>query len=329
MNHDGPLLTNKLCQEILNGGGGDIERVKLALMWFSKRDAAREIMRDEMREREKEDMMDAVKYLYISAAKNGHLHIIQWLLKENFIGVNTRNFLGQTALRTAIWNGNLDIAKWLVNVAGADVKELDHNGRTLLIEAAGQKNLDIVRWLVADGRSNLSHVDTQGETALLFAAARGCYHTVLYLLTEAGESVSDALWMKLQPRYPQFYYEDPHTESPRRPSSLLRMMLLSSHPVPEVVALDQNAREFFVRTCANAAKLRIRRPTWLAEQCVMIAESLVWLPSSLVPLMSAYAAPSIDEVWSLVSVKTARPKKRQEQQVLRRNPERVARKRRI
>ena len=108
-------------------------------------------------------------------------------------------------------------------------------------------------------------------------------------------------------------------------------MLLSSHPVPEVLinAPYQNQREFFARTCAHAAKLRIRRPIWLAEQSVMIVESLIRLPSSLAPLVSAYAAPSVDEVWSLVSVETARPKKRRELQVPRRNPERVARKRRM
>ena len=165
---------------------------------------------------------------------------------------------------------------------------------------------------------------------LLFAAARGCYRTVLYLLTEAGESVSDALWAKLGstfPWSPNFFYEDPHAES-LEPSSLLRTMLFS-HPVPEFVLFQREFEEFFHRTYTHAVKLRILRPKWLAEQTVMIAESLVWLHSSLAPIISAYATPSIAEVWSLVSVETTCAKKTQEQQVLRRNPERVARKRRM
>ena len=322
---------------------GNLERVKQALAWFKSNlqhadahaTSDSEILRDQYR-KAAHQMHGVTSAALITSAAHKHLHIVQWLVNEKLTPyINYRDNRGWSALSSAIVFGNLDIAKWLVNVAGADIKTFDSTGRTVLIEAAGQRKLDIVQWLVEDGRSTISRVDRQGYSALLYAASRAQYHIVQYLLTEAGESVSDALWMKLlQPTYipwsKYFIYEDPDAASPR-PSSLLRTMLFSSHPVPEVVidARYQNQREFFARTCAHAAKLHIRRPIWLAEQSVMIAESLVWLPSSLVPLVSAYAAPSVDEVWSLVSAEIARPKKKRELQVPRRNPERVARKRRM
>ena len=250
----------------------------------------------------------------IRAGQHGHLLIVQWLLNMNPKNVLKKDTHGMTVLSWAICMGYLYLVKWLVVSAGADVTEVDAYGQTALMLAVRRSgnNIDIVRWLVEDGRSNIA-------AALLYAASRHHYSTIHYMLTNAGQSVSDELWLKLQPLSANFIYEVAGVRCPK-PSSLLMTMLLSHHPVPEVEIGGRSSnrnRRFFVRTQAHATRLLSLLPTWLAEKYVELEITLGRLPKAIVTILSAYAYPSPDEIWSLLSVLP-----------LRRNPDRVARKRR-
>ena len=254
-------------------------------------------------------MSELIFDVLIRAGQHGHLLIVQWLLNMNPKNVLKKDTHGMTVLSWAICMGYLYLVKWLVVSAGADVTEVDAYGQTALMIAVrrGGNNTDIVRWLVEDGRSNI----------LLYAASRHYYSLAHYMLTNAGQSVSDELWLKLQPLSANFIYEVAGVRCPK-PSSLLMTMLLSHHPVPEVeIGGCSSNRRFFVRTQAHATRLLSLLPTWLAEKYVELEIALVRLPKAIVTILSAYSYPSPDEIWSLLSVL-----------LLRRNPDRVARKRR-
>ena len=264
------------------------------------------------REKAEARMSELIFDVLIRAGQHGHLLIVQWLLNMNPKNVLKKDTHGMTVLSWAICMGYLYLVKWLVVSAGADVTEVDVYGQTALMLAVrrGGNNTDIVRWLVEDGRSNIA-------AALLYAASRHHYSLIHYMLTNAGQSVSDELWLKLQPLSANFIYEVAGVRCPK-PSSLLMTMLLSHHPVPEVeIGGCSSNRRFFVRTQAHATRLLSLLPTWLAEKYVELEIALVRLPKAIVTILSAYSYPSPDEIWSLLSVLP-----------LRRNPDRVARKRR-
>ena len=275
-----------------------------------------------------EQMHNLILDVLINASRKKSIQIVQWLLtmKPEYVSYEDRS--GYTVLSSAICAQDLDIAKWLVNVAGADIMAVDKLGQTVLIKAASGicLNLDVVRWLVEDCRSIISHMDQTGNTALFYAAVGEHYDVVLYLLTSAGQSVSAALWVKLQPLSAKFLYE-----SPGVPSALLRTMLFSSHPVPDVQIHDQYNHRFFARTCTKATRLRRILPIWLETKLDVLAGELdKWLPPPIVRILADYSNPSSDEVWSIVSVASiSRQKKKRDVLPVRRNPVRAVRKRRM
>ena len=259
------------------------------------------------------NMRDLVLTMLMAATRCRNSQTVQWLLKMKPEYVSSKDRGGYTLLSWAVYSCNLDLAKWLVNVAGADIAAVDELGQTLLIEAASgvysQLDMVMLRWLVEDGRVNISHMDNTGNNALWYAAVRGNYDVVLYLLTNAGQSVSDVLWAKVHPLSGYFLYE-----SCGVPSPLLRAMLLSSHPVPDVEIHGQENQRFFARACVTATRLRGLLPRWLINKFELLLDSLTkWIPAPIVQILADYSTPSNDEVWSIV----------------RRNPVRAVRKRKM
>ena len=270
-------------------------------------------------------MKNLILDVLFTASQKRNIQIVQWVLTMKPEYVSYQVCLGRTVLSSAVCARDLDIAKWLVNVAGADILAVDQLGQTVLIQAASTTllKLDMVRWLVEDCQSIISHIDNTGHTALLYAATFKNYDVVLYLLTSARQSVSDALWVKLQPLSAKFLFK-----SPGVPSALLLTMLSSSHPVPDVQIHDQNNHRFFARTCTKVTRLRRILPIWL----VLLSDELAkWLPPPIVQILTEYSTPSPDEVWSIVSFGSIRrlKKKRDMDTQVRRNPIRAVRKRRM
>jgi len=67
------------------------------------------------------------------AALNGHLDVIEFLVKEAGADVEPKSNLGRTPLSRAAYYGRLEVVKFLVNEAGADVEAKDRYGRTAWI----------------------------------------------------------------------------------------------------------------------------------------------------------------------------------------------------
>ena len=107
-----------------------------------------------------------------------------------------------------------------------------------------------------------------------------------------------------------------NVDSTRRPSTLLLNMLLLGPPPRDMGILGSQrlhgGRKFFMEwamectgcnaflmnTCARAERLRARRPGWLVEKAVIVADSLERFPTSMVVLVEQYSSPSVEEIWS-------------------------------
>ena len=88
------------------------------------------------------------------------------------------------------------------------------------------------------------------------------------------------------------FFENTHT-------LLFRTMILSGPP-PASDVQTITFKPLVTRTCMYAAKLRERTPEVLLQRSTIVRTSLKWMPCALFPLVLAYSALSIDEIWSVV-----------------------------
>ena len=100
------------------------------------------------------------------AAQNGHLAVVEWLVKHGGADVAAVSKTGGTALHTAARMGRLAVVEWLVKHGGADVAVAAGNGSTALHIVALQGHLAVVEWLVKHGGADVSCLDANGFTAL-------------------------------------------------------------------------------------------------------------------------------------------------------------------
>lgn len=85
-----------------------------------------------------------------SAARNGKLDMIQWLLENGADIDAVSHDRGYSAVMDAVWKSNLPIVELLVN-KGANLNFISRDGQTALILATGSENFDICRVLVENG----------------------------------------------------------------------------------------------------------------------------------------------------------------------------------
>ncbi|KRT84770.1 Ankyrin repeat-containing protein [Oryctes borbonicus] len=125
-----------------------------------------------------------VDQLFFLAVRYGHLNIIHLLL-ENDICMNE----GISLLYTAAKEGFLDIVEFLVIQKGVNAKEGIKDGFTPFRIAAYQGNEQIVRFLVKNGE-DVDDRDENGITLLLTLACttnRECYNIARFLLDKGAD----------------------------------------------------------------------------------------------------------------------------------------------
>ncbi len=81
-----------------------------------------------------------------SAAQNGHLDTVKWLVEQG-ADLQAKNNYGCKVLHLAAWNGHLDTVKWLVE-QGADVNARTNAGKTALSLTT---NNEVEQWLREHG----------------------------------------------------------------------------------------------------------------------------------------------------------------------------------
>ena len=106
------------------------------------------------------------------AAKEGHLEMIEILLKHPSIGIDVQDASGATAILLAVRQCHFNVAKRLLE-ANADIGIVDFQvGRSALRCAAERNSADIVA-LLLQHNADPSVKDREGGTAILRAVNRG------------------------------------------------------------------------------------------------------------------------------------------------------------
>eukprot|EP00035_Acanthoeca_spectabilis_P004984 m.108764 g.108764 ORF g.108764 m.108764 type:complete len:1183 (+) comp12821_c0_seq1:234-3782(+) len=107
------------------------------------------------------------------AAEKGHLAIVQHVVEEWQVDVETRDLLGNTALMLAAIKGRSDVVRYLVEEAGASASASKDGavGPTALLTASAKGHVEVVRLLAP--RCNPALADGGGFTPVHHAARSG------------------------------------------------------------------------------------------------------------------------------------------------------------
>lgn len=128
---------------------------------------------------------------FMLAASNGHLDIIQLLLRTypNKIDVNQRNSKNRTALILAAEKGHLEVVRYLVLTMAAQTEIRDQYGYTALLAAAEHGHGNIVNFLLKNvDRINIDEsVYTENEecskdSVLILLTRNRCLEAIKILL---------------------------------------------------------------------------------------------------------------------------------------------------
>ena len=87
----------------------------------------------------------------IMAQRNGHLHICQWLVRENLMDVNLKDDNGWNVLHEAASLNGLEISRnlrWLLEETSIDINAQTSNGDTALHLAVRNENIEVTRILL-------------------------------------------------------------------------------------------------------------------------------------------------------------------------------------
>ncbi|RPA97780.1 ankyrin [Choiromyces venosus 120613-1] len=134
----------------------------------------------------------------ITAAENGHLEIVRYLLRRRDINVEVRSWSAKTALCWAAGGGNLDMVKLLLEEGGASVNlscgcwyapwsggELTSLLLTPLHFAAIGGHLSVVQFLVKCEGVDINARDALGDSPLDYAR-RGKDKKIVRMLKDNG-----------------------------------------------------------------------------------------------------------------------------------------------
>ena len=125
-------------------------------------------------------------FLYASKYKRSEL--IDILLQQPSVNINSQDINGWTALSCAVEQNNKALVEKLLNCPGIDVNLASHRGVTPLMRACnlGKKSKDrrtIMNLFLAHKDRNINLQDANGYTALMYASKQKCIVPVTYPMT--------------------------------------------------------------------------------------------------------------------------------------------------
>jgi len=132
-----------------------------------------------------EDARDNKNHALRWACHEGHLHVVQWLVKTFALTANDARACHNSALRWACRGGHLNVAKWLVETFALTAKDMRACNNAALRLACSQARLNVVQWLMETFALTLTPKDARADYhEVLCLACRGGYLPVLKWLVE-------------------------------------------------------------------------------------------------------------------------------------------------
>ncbi|KAK1786610.1 hypothetical protein P4O66_003053 [Electrophorus voltai] len=111
------------------------------------------------------------------------------IVQPSVVNFQTKN--GATPLYLACQEGHLEVVQYLVKECGAEPSIRANDGMTPLHAAAQMGHNTVIVWLMSFTDVSLSDQDKDGATAVHFAASRGHAKVLGWLLLHGGEIVKD------------------------------------------------------------------------------------------------------------------------------------------
>ncbi|XP_004688206.1 PREDICTED: 2-5A-dependent ribonuclease [Condylura cristata] len=140
----------------------------------------------------------------MSAAEEGHAHIVQILLEDMKADVNARDNKGSNALIYALKNPDAskveDVTRHLLHHK-VDIKVRGEEGKTPLILAVEKKHLNLVQMLLEQTQIDVNDKDRDGNTALLVAVQKNLNEIAQMLCSKGARTDCGDLIMMARRNY--------------------------------------------------------------------------------------------------------------------------------
>eukprot|EP00959_Pyramimonas_sp_CCMP1952_P410227 8597419-Pyramimonas_sp.AAC.1 len=120
-----------------------------------------------------------------AACLNGHVEVVDCLIKHASLDPNDGNAEGETPLIAACWNGHQPVVETLL-ASGADMDKQNENGKTPLIASCWRNFPNITKALVS-AHASIHKVDEHGRTALWAACRGGSAECIQLVLDHGGD----------------------------------------------------------------------------------------------------------------------------------------------
>ena len=271
----------------------------------------------------------------LHAAGNGHLAVVQWLLQKGGACIDEVDSNNDRALIKAADKGWSDVVQWLLMAGGESLSDelwfrLRYPTNVELMFADPKMELIMIQHLnkITDGNATWMPLHAREEERAMLLRDQQELRELLARVQVTPDGVFP--WLESYGRSLQLRIQEKqkrvvelviwnNVDSTRRPSTLLLNMLLLGPPPRDMGILGSQrlhcgrtgllnkmewvmectgCNAFLMNTCARAERLRARRPGWLVEKAVIVADSLERFPTSMVVLVEQYSSPSVEEIWS-------------------------------
>ncbi|XP_067650391.1 ankyrin repeat domain-containing protein 50-like [Haliotis asinina] len=119
------------------------------------------------------------------ASFGGHTDMVQYILSQNLVNINSREKYGATPLMKAALMGHINVFEYLVRMK-ANVSQVDGNGENILHYASLRDDTKMVQYILSREMVNINSRGKHRRTALMKAAYYGKGKVVDLLVREGG-----------------------------------------------------------------------------------------------------------------------------------------------
>ncbi|XP_046341938.2 serine/threonine-protein phosphatase 6 regulatory ankyrin repeat subunit A-like [Haliotis rufescens] len=119
------------------------------------------------------------------ASRGGHVQVVEYVLSNNFVDVNSRRMYGRTPLMVAAGAGHTNVFDLLV-YRGGNASAVDDRGSNILHVACFFGKVKMVMHIISQNIVEINSRGVYGRTPLLMASAKGNIELFDFLVSKGG-----------------------------------------------------------------------------------------------------------------------------------------------